>query len=82
PSFVLANTAATDAVDPADYPLLRSLSSTDAEARPVQFVRLVSGADARVRVESVGARGDCVLLEIDPHVRPGSGVAASHARTE
>lgn len=66
PDFVLSNRAATDAVDSADYPQLRSLGAARADDGSETVLRLAGGSQVRVRIESCGARRDCVLLEVDP----------------
>jgi hypothetical protein len=75
PAFVMANTAATDSVSPADYALLRSIGGSLGSGRALN-VRLVSGAEVCVRSESIGARGEYLLVEVDlDAARPSRGGA-------
>ncbi|MBL7487668.1 hypothetical protein I6A60_19490 [Frankia sp. AgB1.9] len=70
PDFVLANAAATDAVATVDYALLRSLGEAGTGLCRRDVVRLTGGGCAWVRLEQIGKRGDCLLVEIDPVDEP------------
>ena len=69
PGFVLANTAALDVVDTADYPLLRAAIQENRDGTDV-VVRLTNDRQVRVTAHATDATHHCVLLDLDAHDRP------------